>query len=181
MGRPTSPSPVKLFVVSLHREASILEGAIHQFKAEWGETDFESEDFVFDETDYYEPEMGSGLHRRFYSFAQLISPDRIVEAKLHCNRIEDQSLRGGHRQVNLDAGYLDTYKLILASAKFGGQKIYLREGIYADMTLTMYKGKWESFVWGFPDFKSGKYDKVLKTIRDLYKTQSRKDAKNKNF
>jgi hypothetical protein len=177
MGRPASPSPVKLFVVSLHRDLSILDNAIDQFKAEWGNTDFESEDFVFDETDYYETEMGSGLRRRFYSFAHLISPDRIVEAKLHCNRIEDQSLRDGHRQVNLDAGYLDTYKVILASAKFGGQKIYLREGIYADMTLTMYKGKWESFVWGFPDFKSGKYDQVLRQIRELYKIQNRQGAK----
>jgi Domain of unknown function (DUF4416) len=177
MAQPTSPSPVKLFVVTLHRDVSILEEAIRQFKAEWGETDFESEDFVFDETDYYEPEMGSGLRRRFYSFARLLPPDRIVEAKLHCKRIEDQFLQEGHRQVNLDAGYLDTYKVILASAKFGGQKIYLREGIYADMTLTMYKGKWESFLWGFPDFKSGKYDQALRQIRELYKIQNRQDAK----
>jgi len=176
MGRPTPPSPVKLFVVSLHRDASILEAAINQFQVEWGGTDFESEDFIFDETDYYEPEMGNGLRRRFYSFAQLISPDRIVEAKLHCNSIEDQFLQEGQRQVNLDAGYLDTYKVILASAKFGGQKIYLRDGIYADMTLTMYKGKWESFVWGFPDFKSGKYDEALKKIRDLYKAQKKSNA-----
>ena len=173
MSRPTSPAPVKLFVVSLHRDVSVLEEAIDQFKNSWGDTDFVSDDFVFDETDYYEPEMGSGLLRRFYSFAQLISPDRIVEAKLDCNRIEDHWLREGHRQVNLDAGYLDTYKVILASAKFGGQKIYLRDGIYADMTLTMYKGKWESFLWGFPDFKSRKYDEVLRQIRELYKTQRR--------
>ncbi|MCI0415753.1 DUF4416 family protein [bacterium] len=177
MARPASASPAKLFVVSLHRDISILETAIKRFKAEWGETDFESEDFVFDETDYYEPEMGAGLRRRFYSFEKLISPDRIVEAKLHCNAIEEQFLRDGHRQVNLDAGYLDTYKVILASAKFGGQKIYLRDGIYADMTLTMYKGKWESFVWGFPDFKSGKYDQALRHIRELYKTQNRQGAK----
>jgi hypothetical protein len=173
MGRPTSPAPVKLFVLSLHHDVSVLEEAIDQFKNSWGDTDFVSDDFVFDETDYYEAEMGSGLLRRFYSFAQLISPDLIVEAKLHCNRIEDHWLREGRRQVNLDAGYLDTYKVILASAKFGGQKIYLRDGIYADMTLTMYKGKWESFLWGFPDFKSRKYDEVLRQIRELYKTQNR--------
>ena len=176
MAHTSAPSPVKLFVISLHRDTSLLQSAINQFKGEWGETDFESEDFVFNETDYYEPEMGAGLLRRFYSFERLISPDRIVEAKLHCNLIEEQFLQEGRRQVNLDAGYLDTYKVILASAKFGGQKIYLREGIYADLTLTMYKGKWESFVWGFPDFKSGKYDEALRRIRDLLKAQNRKGS-----
>jgi Domain of unknown function (DUF4416) len=171
MGKPSSPAPVKLFIVSLHRDSELLNQSLRLFKQKWGETDFESCDFPFQETDYYEPEMGTNLNRRFYSFENLIPPDQIVEAKLECNEIEDQFLRDGKRQVNLDAGYLDSYKVVLASAKFGGQKIYLREGIYADMTLTMYKGKWESFLWGFPDFKSRTYDDVLCKIRDLYKKQ----------
>jgi hypothetical protein len=171
MAAPSPPAPVKLFVVTLHHDLSIRDLAIDAFRTNWGDVDFESENFPFEETSYYEPEMGTGLQRRFYSFEKLISPDLIVEAKLECNRIEELFLHNGQRQVNLDAGYLDTYKVILASAKFGGQKVYMREGIYADMTLTMYKGKWESFVWGFPDFKSRKYDAVLSTIRDLYKKQ----------
>ena len=169
MASPAAPAFVKLFVITLHNDISILDASMRAFEVEWGETDFISEDFDFDETNYYEPEMGPSLKRRFYSFRDLLSPDRIVEAKLHCNVIEEQFLQDGKRRVNLDAGYLDTYKVVLASAKFGGQKIYLRDGIYADMTLTMYKGKWESFLWGFPDFKSRKYDDVLCKIRDLYK------------
>jgi hypothetical protein len=173
MAAPLTPSPVKLFVATLHNDPDILHAAINSLKVEWGEIDFHSEDFDFEETDYYEAEMGKNLKRRFYSFRQLISPDRIVDVKLHSNVVEDQFLLEGKRQVNLDAGYLDTYKVVLASAKYGGQKIYLRDGIYADMTLTMYKGKWESFLWGFPDFKSRKYDDVLCKMRDLYKTQRR--------
>jgi len=60
---------------------------------------------------------------------------------------------------------------VLASVKFGGQKVYLHNGIYADMTLVVYRGKWEAFQWGFPDFKSGLYDQTLFEIRDLYKSQ----------
>lgn len=139
----------------------------------WGETDLVSADFPFHETTYYEPEMGPGLMRRVYSFRELIPPDRIVEIKLATNNIEDRCRGESGRQVNLDPGYLDTYKVVLASAKCGGQKVYLRDGIYADMTLFRYKGKWEFFAWGFPDFKSGKYDAVLNSIRDLYKKQIR--------
>lgn len=167
-------SPVKLFVVALYRDPRVLEEALGLLKSEWGETDHLSADFPFEETQYYEKEMGSGLVRRFYSFEPLIPPDRIVEVKLFTNIVEDK-LRGGGpgRVINLDPGYLDTYKLVLASVKFGGQKVYLRDGIYADMTLVRYKGRWVSFEWGFPDFKSGKYDTVLNTIRNLYKRQLR--------
>jgi hypothetical protein len=173
MAGTTTPAPVKLFVVTLHRDASLLGEAIESLSETWGKADFESEDFPFEETDYYEKEMGSSLNRRFYSFENLILPDQIVEAKLHSNRIEERLAKNGLRQVNLDPGYVDTYKVVLASAKFGGQKIYMRDGIYADMTLTMYKGKWEAFLWGFPDFKSRKYDDVLNRIRDIYKLQMR--------
>jgi hypothetical protein len=96
---------------------------------------------------------------------------------LVANGIEQEFASRGNRTVNLDPGYLDYYKVVLASAKFGGQKIYMRDGIYADMTLIHFKGKWESFAWGFPDFKSGIYDEVLSTIRNLYKAQA-KDKEN---
>ena len=168
-----SPDPVKLFVITLHRDVETLEQALQVYSKTWGEIDFQSDDFPFEETNYYEQEMGPGLLRRFYSFKNLISPDQVVEAKLQSNAIETQFANGGNRTINLDPGYLDTYKVVLASGKFGGQKIYMRDGIYADMTLTMYKGKWEAFLWGFPDFKSRKYDDVLNKIRDIYKQQRR--------
>ncbi len=171
MARTSPPAAVKLFLVTLHSGPLPMSNAIDLVKNEYGNTDFESEDFPFTETTYYENEMGTNLVRRFFSFEKLIEPDRIVEAKLFCNHVENEYSTGSNRAINLDPGYLDTYKVVLASAKFGGQKIYLRDGIYADMTLTMYKGKWVSFLWGFPDFKSGKYDAVLCKIRDLYKKQ----------
>jgi len=174
MAETSATKPVKLFVITLHHDPAILEQAIERLAKEWSESDFVSQDFPFSETDYYEPEMGAHLMRRFYSFTRLISPDAIVEAKLLTNRIEAELSNGSAgRRINLDPGYLDTYKVVLASAKFGGQKVYMRDGIYADMTLIRNHGRWESFAWGFPDFKSGKYDDVLNQIVTLYKSQTR--------
>jgi Domain of unknown function (DUF4416) len=174
MAETSAAKPVKLFVVTLHRELAILQQAIDRLTNEWGESDFISHDFPFSETAYYEPEMGANLMRRFYSFARLISPDNIVDAKRLTNRIEvELSADSTGRKINLDPGYLDTHKVVLASAKFGGQKVYLHDGIYADMTLIRNHGRWESFAWGFPDFKSGKYDDVLTKILTLYKNQTR--------
>lgn len=176
MARIAPAAPVKLFVATLHAPGAPLGEALAEMTAAWGSTDYTSEDFPFEATDYYNAEMGAGLSRRFYSFTDLILPDRIVEAKLFTNSVEERFARDSRRTINLDPGYLDFYKLVLASTKFGGQKVYLRDGIYADMTLVMFKGKWTSFNWGFPDFKSGAYDTVLSQIRDLYKAQSRPRA-----
>jgi hypothetical protein len=164
---------VKLFVVTLHRDSAILESLTSELIELLGPIDWQSEDFQFDVTDYYEKEMGSGLLRRFLSFRNLIMPDQIADIKIRTNELENKYRNENKRQINLDPGYLDTYKVVLASTKFGGQKIYIGKGIYADMTLVMYKGQWEGFAWGFPDFKSRRYDPVLSKIRDLYKSKER--------
>jgi hypothetical protein len=160
---------VKLFIVTLHRDLEILQSATSDMITLFGPVDWQSEDFPFDVTNYYEKEMGTELLRRFYSFQNLIMPDEIADIKIRTNELENKYSNAKGRQINLDPGYLDTYKVVLASTKFGGQKIYIGQGIYADMTLVMYKGQWESFEWGFPDFKSRRYDDVLSIIRDSYK------------
>ena len=176
MTLPSPAGPVKLFLLTLHRDPEILEKAVSLVKTEFGGTDYVSEDYPFQVTNYYAREMGEGLLRRFYSFERLILPDQIVEAKLFTNQVEQKFLDDSQRRINLDFGYLDYYKVVLASAKFGGQKVYLRNGIYADLTLVFYKKKWESFEWSFPDFNSGMYDTVLSRIRDLYKAQVRSSS-----
>jgi hypothetical protein len=85
----TSPvAPVKLFVVTLHRDAEALNQTIARMKSLWGEIDWMSEDFPFVETHYYEKEMGPDLQRRFLSFDRLIPPDEIVKIKLQTNALE---------------------------------------------------------------------------------------------
>ena len=114
--------------------------------------------------------MGKNIFRLFVSFKKLISPEEIVESKLLSNKIENELAIDGKRKINLDPGYMDYHKIVLASAKFGGQKIYIAKGIYGDLTL-YYKKGWKPFDWGFPDFKSGIYNDYLLHIRTLYKKQ----------
>jgi hypothetical protein len=102
------------------------------------------------------------------SFEQLVAPESIREAKLACNELEDR-LSGGHgRKVNLDIGYLDHNKIVLASAKYGGQKIHLGDGIYADLVGRYRDGRYQPFEWTFPDFRDGRYDEELAEIRRVY-------------
>jgi hypothetical protein len=164
---------MKYFVAILFRTPEALAAGKQRLTAAWGAFDFEGEDHLFDMTDYYEPEMGTPLYRRLVAFEKLMSPTEIVEMKLQCNRIEDASAIDGKRIVNLDAGYLDHNKIVLASAKGAGQKIYLDQGIYADLVGRYKKGRYQPFDWTFPDFRDGRYDKEILTIRQIYLQQMR--------
>ena len=166
---PIDPTPVKLFCGILYSDNRLLHNAVLLLKELYGETDFESREFPFNLTDYYASEMGTPIHRIFYSFTRLINPKLLAQIKIDCNRIEDDLARDNKRKVNLDPGYMDYDKVVLASAKYKGHKIYLDHGIYADPTLRYEKGHFIPGEWCFPDFKTGLYEKEFMQIRAIYK------------
>ena len=134
--------------------------------------DARSQACPFDLTGYYEEEMGRGLARVLYSFRDLVRPEAIVEIKLATNAVEKYFAYSGRRRVNIDPGYMDFHKIVLASAKFLGQKIHIANGIYADPTLYYDKG-WKAYPWCFPDFKDGRYNEFLCRVRSAYKAKIR--------
>ncbi len=172
--KPQEPTPVKLICGVLYSDATKLERACLLLEERFGPADWKSKEFLFESTDYYVPEMGSPIFRLFYSFYQLINPKELARIKLECNVIEDLLAVNGQRKVNLDPGYLDYDKFVLASAKYAGHKIYLDHGIYADTTFMYSKGQYHPSDFCFPDFKSGLYNEVFLRIRAIYKGQVRK-------
>lgn len=164
---------VKLFCALLYNNQTILSSAMQKLSEIYGEIDFIGKDFIFDKTDYYFSEMGDGLKRKIISFENSISPDEISDIKLQTNGLEILLSENGKRTINIDPGYIDYMKVVLASAKYGPHKIYLKNGIYADLTLIYSKGIFHSFHWTFPDFKNDLYSKELLEIRNIYKKQSK--------
>ena len=166
------PEPVKLFCAVLYSDENDFRSAADQLTTAFGTIDFESEPIPFDHTDFYEKEMGAGLKRKFIAFEELKGPQILIEAKLTATEIETTLERtDGGRSVNIDPGTLDYLKVVLASFKYQGQKIFLGKGVWADLTMYYRKGGWALFEWTFPDFKTGRYDKILLDIRSLYKKQ----------
>jgi hypothetical protein len=170
---PFNPEPVKYFVALLWVEQETVAEACARMSALWGTIDFEGPDRPFDLTDYYEKEMGAPLFRCLLSFEEVRGPDELAKAKLACIDIERTFAGPAGRRVNLDIGYLDHNKIVLASVKAAGQKIYLSEGIYADLVARYAHGRYQSFEWTFPDFKDGRYDPELATLRERYLSQMR--------
>lgn len=171
---PKEPLPVKLLAGILYSERPLLEHALILLNSEFGDIDYRSLPYPFTISGYYHPEMGETIERLFVSFSPLVSPSFLAEAKLRSNRIEEQLAIEGKRKVNIDTGYLDFDKMVLASAKYNGDKIYLSSGIYADLTLRYSKGGFSPYPWSFPDFQDGRYSGDILRIRSLYKHQLKK-------
>lgn len=175
MALPQSPLPVKLIVAVLYSDANRLHAARAQLLQQFGPVDFTSQPFPFTVTAYYIAEMGWPQIRLFYSFEKLIPPDDLARIKLATNAIENELAIAGRRQVNFDPGYLDPDKFVLASAKYHGHKIYLSNGIWADLTLHYEKGHFSAYPWSFADFRGGEYEPAFLRMREIYKAQLKRE------
>jgi hypothetical protein len=167
--QPQHVIPVKLIIAFIYNQNEIFREALELTQDIWGVSDYQSQEYFFDSTQYYEPEMGKPLFRCFNSFQKLIDPSGLADIKLTTNHLENILAVNNKRRINLDSGYLDYDKLVLASAKHNYQKIYLKNGIYADPTLFYRKGRYIAPEWAFPDFKQGLYENDFLQIRHLYK------------
>jgi hypothetical protein len=169
MSKPEKPFRVKLFAGILTGRLDLLEPAALALTEAFGPIDYRSRPVPFDVTNYYEAEMGPNIERVFFSFENLILPDRLPSVKVKTDAIEEKFAEQGKRPVNIDPGYMDYHKVVLASNKYGSQKVYLSEGVWADITLHYTKGRFLPHDWSFPDFKKGLYDPIFIEIRARYK------------
>ena len=180
MGTPTHPKPVKLFAALLANSAELFRSAEGDLAGLLGSIDSRSRTLPWEVTDYYCKEMGSGLLRRFVSFSPLISPEVLPEIKLGTQgleekyrRIEDEK-RG--RRVNIDPGYLDAGKVVLASTKDASHRICLRSGIYAETTLLFHDGSFHPYGHTYPDYLWPETRSFFAALRSLYLSQLRQSA-----
>lgn len=166
--------PVKLLVAALCSSPEALEKSLEGLRACRGEIDYRGAAHPFNLTDYYQKEMGEALERTIISFDRPASPDELVKLKHKCVELERVLAdEAGCRVANLDAGYLDHGKLVLASLKPAGQKLYVERGVYADLVGRYGGGRYRPFEWTFPDFTAGIYDEDLALIRRRYLEQLR--------
>ncbi|MCZ6472983.1 MAG: DUF4416 family protein [SAR324 cluster bacterium] len=164
---------VKRIAAILFRELEPLAACLLRLEAAFGPLDYRGAQHPFVHSSYYDREMGAGLSRCIVAFAELMSPAALVEAKWRAHQVEQDLADGAQRRVNVDVGYLDLHKLVLASFKGRGHKLYLDRGVWADMTLVYQQGAFSPLPWSFPDFAAGIYDGDLSAVRNLLKAQLR--------
>jgi hypothetical protein len=171
MGEVREPQPVKVFVGILTARPSTLTELRGSLEEQLGPIDAQSQLLEFNFTDYYEPEMGSGLKRMFLGFRRPASPDALVDLKLFTNRVERTLAVNGKRTVNIDPGYLTAARVVLASTKDFAHRLYLGKGIYGEVTLLYQKKDFQALPWTYPDYRSEAYRQFFRELRRVYMAQ----------
>jgi hypothetical protein len=184
MGEIRTSLPVKLFTGVLTSMPEIMPPAEERLIAHFGAVDLRSPQLIFDKTHYYDEEMGSPIYRYFLSFEKLMEPSAIAGVKIITNGLESEfaaEYSNVRRPINLDPGYLEQSKIILASTKNYYHRILIAEGIYAEVTLHFEDGAWRPFPWTFPDYKKNDYQQFFASLRGLYRDQlGRTGVRNKS-
>jgi hypothetical protein len=176
MGSLRAFNPVKLFIGLLVSHSSLVAPVRERLAGEYGPIDLESPPIPFDFTDYYSSQMGDAVERIFFSFDRLIPPDRLADAKRHTNDIEDEFrpyCTLVQRPVNLDPGYIEQAKVILASTKNFYHRIYIGRGIFAEVTMHFRNNTFQYFPWTYPDYQSLPYQEFFLRMRQIYRSQLR--------
>ncbi|MBF0317868.1 MAG: DUF4416 family protein [Nitrospirae bacterium] len=161
-----------LFCGLLYCDRGVCDVAIGALAGAFGRVALQSEEFQWDYYRHYASELGHPIYRRFIVIDGLFDSGAIADIKRRTNELENDLSTSGKRQVNIDPGYITLAKVVLTSTKNYAHRVYLRDGIYAEVTLLYNtKGTYMPHLFTYPDYKEPATLKFLlqarKTIKKL--------------
>jgi hypothetical protein len=174
MGTVRYPAPVKLFcalLVAPTFSVSEVEATLEQI---WGNIVLRSTPMPFTQTTYYRREMGAELTRFYAAFEPLIQSSELAAAKHTAHHLEAiWCTPHRQRQVNIDPGYLDLAKVVLATTKDYVHRLYIGAGIFAEVTLRYQQKSFRPWEWTYPDYRLPETLDFFNRLRTLYHLQMR--------
>jgi len=170
MSAPKIPEPARLVISALTPHDDLVQPISIRLAEELGPVQEQIGPIQFNYTDYYDREMGPGIFRWLLSFAQLVDKSSLASIKLLTNGVEQSYTERGKRKINLDPALLSLGNFVLATGKDNAHRIYLNEGIFADLTLVFRGGTYRPLDWTYPDYADPTLIDILNRIRDDYKS-----------
>ncbi len=172
----------KLIIGVIYSEKQIFDTAMARIVEKFGDYDMVSEEFSFSQefSNYYDGELGGEGMRRIYSFDRLVDASEQAEIKEWTNALELELAVNGDRRINLDPGFINHGRLMLATTKKAGFRIPLKRGIYTELTLYWARGEWHKLPWTYRDYQSEKVQKFITRARARYLAQRKELIKTAN-
>jgi hypothetical protein len=171
MGEIHLPKKVCLICAVLYHQEGDRDVVFGELQKQFGAVSHVSETLLFNHTTYYTKEMGDDLKKVYLSFARWIDADELSTIKLFTNSVEQSHCENGKRKVNIDPGYIELPKLVLASTKNFSHRIYISKGIYGDVQLCWRHGGFQSNPWTYEDYKDEIVMTFFERIRQEYHQQ----------
>lgn len=150
--------PVIRFVAVITSHDEVRDWAYRRIEDRWGEIVESSPAMPFEAGGYYTAAMGDSLSKTLVGIGPPIDPAALADWKTETNRWEAEAARAlakpQARPLNLDPGYITQAKLVLATVKDRDHRIYLKDGIFGEVTLTYVGKQWIHHRWTYPDYRS---------------------------
>jgi hypothetical protein len=167
--------PALLVVAQFSRHAEALAWSRRRLESLYGPVRLAGDPYPFSHTSYYAPTMGAELLKQMLAFERLVAPDVLPDVKRATNALEAELAASGTypeaRPLNLDPGLLTLGKFLLATTKDQAHRVYLRDGIFAEVTLRYHAEAFEPWPWTYADYREPAYHEFLMKSRDFFRTQ----------
>ncbi len=166
-----TPVPANLTCSVTYRDEAVYADAMAHLVERFGAVDATSDAYDFSSiSGHYDGEMGGPLTKRIVSFERLLSRERFTAAKLFAVGIEDHFSVDGKRRINLDPGLLTMENFLLSTGKNHSHRIYLGEGVWAEVTLLFTKhATIQELPWTYRDYLRDPAAAFLLSLRGIYK------------
>jgi hypothetical protein len=158
-----------LFIGMIYSDPAVFLSVQQTLRDEFGEPLLESPVLRWNRSEYYKEEMGWPLSRKFVFFKNLINPETLADIKIRTNEMEDSLSVNGKRLINVDPGYLTLAKIVLASTKNYVHRIYLKKGIYGEVTLYYQDGKFNPHLFTYRDYQEKDSMDIFMHARALFR------------
>ena len=79
--------------------------------------------------------------------------------------IEIKKSNDNKRLINIDIGYVAKEQVILATGKPYSHRIYLSEGVHAELVYTFQDKSFKSLPWTYPDYQDEEKIALFNRIR----------------
>jgi len=150
--------PVVRFCAIISRHQELRDNAVELIAADWGKPVIVSPELDFESGGFYTETMGADLKKRLVAFEGFVDPAELAGWKCQSNGWEAKlAAEFSHqelRPLNLDPGYMSQAKLVLATIKDRDHRVYLRDGIFAEVTLTYVGKQWRHHRWSYPSYRT---------------------------
>jgi hypothetical protein len=176
MGKLVEFENEKMIIGVIYHEKRIYDEVLSILTDKFGPIDDMTEEFSFSEefSTYYDGELGGEGMRVILSFKDTVDASLQSEIKTYTNNLEAKYSENGLRKINLDPGFMNHGRLMLATTKPTGFRIPLKDGIYTELTLFYARGGWQIFPWTYRDYRSERVQKFLTRVRKSYLQERKK-------